>query len=201
MTDAAPKKPAGITPSATVGPFFKYGLTPQGAYAWNDAFSPSTITPDVAGERIVIAGRVLDGDGAGIVDALVEIWQADSAGRFAHPLQGGGANASFKGFARADTVNDGHFRFETIRPGLVPGPGGKPQAPHILVTVFARGMLRHLHTRIYFADQAAANAADPILNLVPQDRRATLIAARSADGSYTFDIRIQGGAETVFFDI
>jgi protocatechuate 3,4-dioxygenase, alpha subunit len=199
MTDA--KKPAGITPSATVGPFFKYGLTPQGAYPWNDVFTPSTLTPDVAGERVVIAGRIFDGDGAGITDALIEIWQADAAGRFAHPLQAGGANSSFKGFARADTINGGSFRFETIRPGTTPGPGGKPQAPHILVAVFARGMLRHLYTRIYFADQTAANAADPVLNLVPADRRSTLIAQRGADGSYAFDIRIQGAAETVFFDL
>lgn len=201
MTETAPKKPAGITPSATVGPFFKYGLTPQGAYPWNDAFQPSTITSDVAGERIAVSGRVLDGDGAGISDAMIEIWQADSTGRFAHPLQGGGANASFKGFARTDTVKDGSFRFETIRPGATSGPGNKPQAPHILVALFARGMLRHLYTRIYFADQAVANAADPVLNLVPADRRATLISARGADGAYRFDIRIQGGAETVFFDV
>ncbi len=201
MTDANIKKPSGITPSATVGPFFKYGLTPQGAYPWNDVFHPTTITADVAGERISITGRVLDGDGAGISDALIEIWQADSVGRFAHPLQGGGANASFKGFARTDTLKDGIFRFETIRPGPVPGPGGEPQAPHILVAVFARGMLRHLYTRIYFADHAAANASDPVLNLVPEDRRATLLATRNAGGAYAFDIRIQGGAETVFFDL
>jgi protocatechuate 3,4-dioxygenase, alpha subunit len=200
MTDAA-KKPEGITPSATVGPFFKYGLTPRGDYPWNDAFPASTLTADVAGERIVLAGRVLDGDGAAVPDAMIEIWQADAAGRFAHPLQGGGANASFKGFARADTAKDGSFRIETIKPGATPGPGGKPQAPHILVALFARGMLRHLYTRIYFADQAAANAADPVLNLVPPERRSTLVASASAAGAYTFDIRIQGDGETVFFDV
>ncbi len=204
MTDAAPKRPTGITPSATVGPFFKYGLTPRGAYPWNDIILSSTITPDVAGERIAIAGRVMDGDGAAMADAMIEIWQADSAGRFAHPLQGGGANASFTGFARTDTAKDGSFRFETIRPGAVPGAtgaGGPMQAPHILVVVFARGMLRHLYTRIYFADQAAANAADPVLALVPAARRATLIAEHVANGDYHFDIRIQGDDETVFFDI
>ena len=124
MTDPN-KKPAGITPSATVGPFFKYGLTPQGKYQWSDAFQPSTLTADAAGERIVITGRVIDGDGVGIPDAILEIWQADSAGRFAHPLQSGGANSSFQGFARADTGKDGGYRFETIKPGKTPGAEGR----------------------------------------------------------------------------
>ena len=200
MTDAKTAKPAGITPSATVGPYFKYGLTPANAYAWNDAFSASTLTPDAAGERISIAGRVFDGDGAGIPDALLEIWQADAAGRFAHPLQSGGANASFRGFARADTTKDGDYRFDTIKPGRTPGPNGSTQAPHILVAVFARGMLRHLYTRIYFADETTANAADAVLAVVPAARRDTLFAKRDASGVYRIDIRLQGGNETVFFD-
>lgn len=200
MTDAA-KKPAGITPSATVGPFFKYGLTPRGVYPWNDAFLASTLTSDTTGERIAIAGRVLDGDGVAVPDAMLEIWQADAAGRFAHPLQGGAANSSFQGFARADTDKNGGFQFETIRPGPTPGPNGGTQAPHILIAVFSRGMLRHLYTRIYFEDQAPANAADAVLNLVPAARRETLIAKRGANGAYVFDIRLQGDGETVFFDI
>jgi protocatechuate 3,4-dioxygenase, alpha subunit len=195
-----PGKPSGITPSATVGPFFKYGLTPAGTYAWSDTFPTTTVTADAAGERIVIEGRILDGDDCGVPDALIEIWQADSAGRYAHPRQGGGANSAFRGFARTDTLKDGTYRVETIKPGRVAGAAGAVQAPHILVAVFARGMLRHLYTRIYFADEAAANATDPVLALVPVDRRPTLLATRAA-GSFHHDIRIQGGAETVFFDL
>ncbi len=193
-------KPDGITPSATVGPFFKYGLTPARQYAWNDVFSASTITPDAVGERVVISGRILDGDGVAIPDAMIEIWQADAAGRYAHPRQHGAANAAFKGFARADTDKHGGYRIETIKPGQTIGPNSQSQAPHILVAVFARGMLRHLYTRIYFADEAAANAADPILALVPAERRGTLLATGDK-ADYQFDIRIQGDAETVFFDI
>ena len=200
MTDA-PKKPAGVTPSSTVGPYFKYGLTPGGAYPVRDAFSATVATPDAQGERIRIKGHITDGDGKAIPDAMLEIWQADSAGRYAHPRDTGArANTSFKGFGRTDTDAHGGFVFDTIKPGPVAGPGGKIQAPHILVTVFARGMLRHLYTRIYFAD-ATANATDPVLALIPADRRDTLIAKRDPDGAYTFDIRIQGGDETVFFDL
>lgn len=195
------KKPAGITPSATVGPFFKYGLNPAGKYQWTDAFTPSTLTADAAGERIVITGRVIDGDGTGVPDALLEIWQADSAGRFAHPLQSGGANSSFQGFARADTAKDGSYRFETIKPGKTPGPNGSTQAPHVLLAVFARGMLRHLYTRLYFADESAANATDTVLNLVPAARRQTLLAKRDAAGAYQIDVRLQGADETVFLDL
>ena len=201
MTDTKATLPAGITPSATVGPFFKYGLTPQGQYQWSDAFTPSTLTADTVGERIVITGRVVDGDGVGIPDAILEIWQADSAGRYAHPLQTGGANASFHGFARADTGKDGTYRFETIKPGKTPGLKGSTQAPHVLVAVFARGMLRHLYTRVYFADEVAANAADAVLALVAATRRDTLIAKRDAADAYTIDIRLQGADETVFFDL
>lgn len=198
MTDKN-KAPAGITPSATVGPYFKYGLTSDGAYAFNDAFPRSAVTADAGGERIVIAGRVLDGDGVGIPDAVIEIWQADATGRYVHPLHGGAANSKFRGFARVDTDKDGGWRVETIKPGKVTDAKGTSQAPHILVALFARGMLRHLYTRIYFADEVAANAADAVLALVPSDRRNTLVATRSGDGTYRFDLRIQGGAETVFF--
>jgi protocatechuate 3,4-dioxygenase, alpha subunit len=196
MTDT--KKPAGITPSATVGPFFKYGLSSDGAYAWNDAVPRSTVTSDAGGERIVIAGRVIDGDGAGVPDAMVEIWQADATGRYVHPSQAA-SNTAFRGFARVDTDKDGGFRVETIKPGSVAGPHGTMQAPHIVIALFARGMLRHLYTRIYFAEETAANSRDAVLAAVPEARRATLLAKRGSDGTYSFDLRIQGGAETVFF--
>ena len=202
MTDGKTTKPSGVTPSQTVGPYFAYGLTPRGAFPFRDAFDKPVATPDAQGERIRIAGRVLDGDGAAVPDAMVEIWQADSAGRYAHPRDAGPrANSSFKGFGRCGTDKAGAFAFDTIKPGAVAGPDGKMQAPHIVVCLFARGMLRHVYTRIYFAEDSATHAADPVLALVPADRRATLIAKRGADGSYVFDIRIQGGAETVFFDI
>lgn len=201
MTEAS-KKPAGITPSATVGPYFKYGLTPGGAYPVRDAFSAHVATPDAQGERIRISGRVTDGDGQPVPDSMIEIWQADAAGRYAHPRDAGAKpNATFKGFGRSDADADGRFTFDTIKPGAVAGAGGKPQAPHIVVAVFARGMVRHVYTRIYFAEEAVANAADAVLALVPADRRSTLLAKRGGDGAYSFDIRLQGADETVFFDL
>jgi protocatechuate 3,4-dioxygenase, alpha subunit len=193
----------GITPSQTVGPFFAYGLDPKGRYDWVQTVGNDLITPDASGERIRIEGRVLDGDGAPVNDAMVEIWQADAAGRYAHPADTRRPNAKFTGFGRTGTEADGGFAFSTIKPGAVPGPEGKTQAPHILVAVFARGMLRHLYTRIYFADEAG-NANDPVLALVPADRRATLTAKRgekSGQPVYVFDIRLQGADETVFFEI
>jgi protocatechuate 3,4-dioxygenase, alpha subunit len=195
---------SGITPSQTVGPFFKYGLTPNGQYEWNDAFTGNLITPDASGERIRIEGRVFDGEGAPVPDAMLEIWQADAQGRFADPQDKRALpNAKFRGFGRSGTDANGTFVFDTIKPGSVPDPDGKPQAPHVLLVVFARGMLRHLYTRIYFADEAS-NAGDPVLALVPAERRATLIAAReSGNGNavYRLDLHLQGQAETVFFDI
>ena len=151
-----------ITPSQTVGPYFKYGLTPGGAYAWNDAFSNDLLTPDVSGERIRIVGRVFDGDGKAVPDSMLEIWQADAQGRFADPQDPRGVpNSAFKGFGRCGTDPDGGFSFHTVKPGSVPGPKGKPQAPHIVMAVFARGMTQQAMTRIYFEGDAA-NAADPI---------------------------------------
>lgn len=194
----------GITPSQTVGPYFAYGLTPTGKYDWKDTFTNNLVTPDASGERIRLEGRVFDGDGQPIIDSMLEIWQADAQGRYASPVdKRAPANASFKGFGRVGTDQDGRYSFETVKPGAVPGPDGTMQAPHILMAVFARGMLRQSYTRIYFADEAA-NAGDPILALVPSERRATLIAGRSMkDGHpvYTFDIRMQGDAETVFFEV
>lgn len=196
--------PEGITPSQTVGPFFKYGLTPGGKYDWNDAFTGNLVTPDASGERIRVTGRVFDGDGAPVPDAMLEIWQADAQGRFSDPKDKRALpNAAFRGFGRCGTGADGSYAFDTIKPGQVPDPDGKPQAPHILLAIFARGMLLQLYTRIYF-DGEAANLADPVLALVPADRRGTLIATReqgNGEAVYRFDIRLQGENETVFFDV
>jgi protocatechuate 3,4-dioxygenase, alpha subunit len=206
MTDAKAAK-LGLTPSATVGPYFAYALTPAN-YPFRAQFSNTLQSPDIAGEKIRIEGRVTDGDGNGISDAMIEIWQANAAGRYAHAADAGALpNTGFKGFGRAETSADGSFAFDTIKPGAVVGPKGM-QAPHIVVAVFARGMLRHLYTRIYFADEAAT-AHDAVLALVPAGRRPTLIAQRSAKASgpdrsgaiYRFDIRSQGVDETVFFDL
>lgn len=194
---------SNITPSQTVGPYFKYGLTPGTDYAWNDAFSNDLVTPDVSGERIRIVGQVFDGEGKVIPDSMLEIWQADAQGRFTDPQDARAvSNAAFKGFGRCGTDANGGFEFHTVKPGAVPGPGGKPQAPHVLLAVFARGMTQQAITRIYFADDAS-NATDPILALVPVERRATLMAAREPGNAvtYRFDVHLQGEKETVFFDL
>ena len=201
-----------LTPSQTVGPYFAYGLTPEGRktwkpgdlYNWKETVGDNLVTPDATGERIRIEGVIYDGDGKPITDAMIEIWQADAQGRYADPRNGTALpNAKFKGFGRSATDDNGMFAFDTIKPGAVPGPDGKTQAPHIVVCIFSRGMLRQVYTRLYFADEAA-NATDPILSLVPADRRATLIARREMQNGkplYRFDIRVQGEGETVFFEI
>jgi protocatechuate 3,4-dioxygenase alpha subunit len=201
-----------ITPSQTVGPFFAYGLTPNnrtewdpnGQYHWKNTVDGNLITPDVSGDRIRIEGTIYDGDGKPIPDAMLEIWQADAQGRYANPRDNRALpNAQFKGFGRSSTDKQGVFAFDTIKPGAVPGPGGKPQAPHVVFCIYSRGMLRQIYTRMYFADEAS-NAADPVLAIVPTDRRQTLIATKESKGGqtlYRFDIRVQGDNETVFFDI
>jgi protocatechuate 3,4-dioxygenase alpha subunit len=189
---------SGITPSSTVGPFFLFGLVPS-SMGGTDVVTANLVTPDVSGERIRIEGRVLDADGTAVPDALVEIWQADAQGRY--PSAGARSNTAFKGLGRCPTDAEGRYGFDTIKPGGVAGPDGTTQAPHILVNLFARGVLKQMVTRIYFADEAA-NGTDAILALVPQDRRATLIAQRSERAGvpvYTFDFRLQGEDETVFF--
>ena len=197
-------KAQGITPSQTVGPFFKYGLTPDGKYDWNDAFTNNLVTADASGERIRIEGRVFDGDGQPVPDCMLEIWQADAQGRFSDPKDKRALpNSAFRGFGRCGTDANGDYAFDTIKPGSVPDPDGKAQAPHILLAIFARGMLLHNYTRIYL-DGEAANAADPVMALVPTERRGTLIAkGQPGNGNavYRFDIRLQGDNETVFFDI
>lgn len=195
MSDAH-RKGEVITPSQTVGPFFAYCLTPT-AYTYRQVFSNDLTEHGAAGTRIRIEGRVLDGDGAPVPDAMIEIWQADASGSYVSAEQG--ANTTFRGFGRTECDAEGHYRFTTVKPGRVPGPAGLPQAPHINVGVFGRGLLKRLFTRIYFVDEA--NEGDPILSLVPADRRATVIAQRSGEeATYTFDIRLQGETETVFFE-
>jgi protocatechuate 3,4-dioxygenase alpha subunit len=201
-----------ITPSQTVGPYFAYGLAPHSRCDWKpnanydskETVGADLVTPDASGTKVRIEGRVLDGDGMPINDAMLEIWQADAQGRYAHPRDSRArTNAMFKGFGRSATDKDGAYSFDTVKPGAVAGPDGKPQAPHIVFCIYSRGMLRQVYTRLYFSDEAA-NDADPILTLVPADRRGTLIAHKETRGElpvYRFDIRVQGENETVFFDI
>jgi protocatechuate 3,4-dioxygenase alpha subunit len=188
------------TPSQTVGPFLHIGLAPA-PYGVREVFSPVVAAAGMPGPHIRIEGRVIDGDGNVLPDAMVEIWQADQEGRYAHPADGRPLKSnSFRGFGRCPTDKDGGFRFETVKPGTVTGPNGTMQAPHINVAIFARGILKRLFTRIYFAGDPA-NANDPILALVPADRRHTLMAKPGGSPNvFRFDIRIQGGDETVFFD-
>ncbi len=202
-----------ITPSQTVGPFFAYGLSPHNrcdwkpnpGHDWKETVGANLVTPDATGTRIRIEGSVLDGDGKPINDAMIEIWQADSQGRYAHARgERQRTNAKCSGFGRSARDKEGVYSFDTVKPGAVPGPSGARQAPHIVVCIFSRGMLRQIYTRLYFSDEAAANGSDPILSLVPGDRRGTLIAHKETRGElavYRFDIRVQGDNETVFFDI
>jgi protocatechuate 3,4-dioxygenase alpha subunit len=186
------------TGSQTVGPFFAYGLVPR-QYGYDfPQIADGTIAGDaVPGDRIRVTGLVLDGQGQPIEDALVEIWQADSKGVFPGPQRT--ANDGFTGFGRCGTGTDPErrFVFDTIKPGIA----AAGEAPHLSVIVFMRGMLVHVYTRIYFPDEAAANASDPVLNAVPEARRGTLVARPDGPGRYRFDIRMQGADETVFFDI
>ena len=135
-------KPDGVTPSQTVGPYFAYGLTPGGKYDWNDAFTNNLVTADTSGERIRVEGTVFDGDGVPIVDCMLEIWQADAQGRFSDPQDKRALpNSSFKGFGRVGTDAKGGYAFDTIKPGQVADPDGKPQAPHIVLAVFALSLI------------------------------------------------------------
>ena len=193
------------TPSQTIGPFFAYGLTPgQYNYPFADLTGGDLLAnlPDESGTRIEIIGQVFDGEGQPVNDAMIEIWQADSEGRYAHPNDPRPSNTGFKGFGRfgTGTEDDHSFRFQTVKPG----PFDSGQAPHINVIVFARGMLSHTYTRIYFADETEANENDSILARVPEDRRQTLVAKLITTGgspTYRFDIHLQGDNETVFFDV
>jgi protocatechuate 3,4-dioxygenase alpha subunit len=179
--------------SQTVGPYLHIGLT------W---LNTSKIAgPGVKGERVTIQGHLLDGDGVGVSDGLIEIWQANAEGKYAHPedRQKAALEKGFRGFGRIPTDAKGAFKFTTVKPGRVPGPDGKLQAPHLSVTVFMRGLLKQLSTRIYFPGDPA-NAQDPLLKLVPAARRGTLIGRRKGKGVLKWSIVLQGKDETVFFD-
>ena len=193
------------SPSQTAGPYVHIGCTPNfvgigGVYPTD--LGATMVNDRTRGERITVAGHVYDGLGAPLRDALIEIWQADSQGRYAHPADARGTNYPFRGFGRFGTGTDpqSRFTFHTIKPGSVDGV----QAPHVNVIVLMRGLLSHAYTRLYFSDEEAANARDPVLASVPEERRHTLIARREetpAATIYHFDIRMQGDEETVFFEV
>ena len=183
------------TPWQTVGPFFHHGL------AW--AGGGRVALPGAPGTPLVLDGRILDGDGAAVPDALVEVWQADTQGRYrgAEPAASDPVDPAFHGFGRVPTDADGRFILHTIRPGPVPGPGNVLQAPHLLLGLMMRGLLCRLVTRAYLAGEPL-NDADPILARVETARRATLLATPDPDGvTWRWTIRLQGSDETVFFDV
>jgi protocatechuate 3,4-dioxygenase, alpha subunit len=182
------------TTSQTVGPFFELGLQ------WLNC--DNVAGEGVAGERVAIQGRVIDGDGVGVPDALVEVWQANAHGKYAHPedRQNKPLVPGFRGYGRIPTNQRGAFGFATIKPGPVPGPRGKEQAPHLVISVFMRGLMRRLTTRMYFPGDALL-ATDPILKLVEPARRSTLVAKIIGGGALEWNVVLQGTNETVFFDL
>jgi protocatechuate 3,4-dioxygenase, alpha subunit len=184
------------TTSQTVGPFFRIG------FSW--LYRDDLAGPRVSGERVEISGRILDGDGDPVPDGIVEIWQANAQGKYAHPddPQEKPLEPGFSGYGRVPTGDDGSFRFATIKPGRVPGPDGKLQAPHLEISVFTRGLMQRLITRVYFPDEAS-NAEDFALNLVEAGRRGTLIAKKieGKNGALEWNVILQGPGETVFFDV
>jgi protocatechuate 3,4-dioxygenase alpha subunit len=189
----------GLTPSQTIGPFLRIGLTwPEGEH----------VVPEGTPGTVVITGCLYDGKGEPVNDGVIETWQADANGRFTHPDDPRGSAdpepAGFRGLGRSATDNDGRYRIVTVKPGRLPAPDGQVQASHIDVSVFARGLLDRVVTRIYFPDEAAANAADPVLSAIDDDRlRSSLVAVPDAgqDGVLRFDIHLQGEHETAFFDV
>lgn len=189
------------TTSQTVGPYLHIGLSPRDRA--DIEFDGRTDQPG----RIAIEGRVVDGTGEPLTDGMIEVWQADADGRYAHPhdLRSGldEAARSASGFGRLPTAPDGHFRLTTVKPGRLPAPDGSLQAPHLVVALFARGLLKHLSTRLYFADETDANAEDFVLRYVPAERRHTLIAEPAGPDRYRWTLTLQGPPEreTVFFAI
>ena len=186
-----------LTPSQTIGPFLAIGLP------WADG--PTVVPEDTPG-AITITGRLLDGEGAPVPDGMIETWQADPDSRFDHPDDPRGASGNgtaFRGFGRCPTGPDGSYRIVTLRPGALPSPDGGLEAPHLDVSVFARGLLDRVVTRIYFPDEEEANVDDPVLSAVDPARRDTLIAVADGGDKYRFQfhIRLQGEHETVFFDV
>ena len=214
----SPNPAPAPTPSQTVGPFLSLGLT------WTDG---ADVVPEGTPGAVTITGVVRDGNGDPVTDAMIETWQADPDGRFDHPDDPRGAVVSavpgFRGFGRSATDAEGRWWIRTVRPGALPAPDGgteaphgvdvcsaeaphgagvcSAEAPHIDVSVFARGLLDRVVTRIYFPDEADANAADPVLAAVPADRRDTLVATDAGEGTLRFDIRLRGAGETVFLAV
>ncbi|ADZ71140.1 protocatechuate 3,4-dioxygenase subunit alpha [Polymorphum gilvum] len=198
------------TASQTAGPYVHIGLAPAmaGFHIFEKNFTNVVAGPNTRGEHIVIEGRVFDGTGTPVRDVLLESWQASADGKYNHPedFQQKPVDDDFRGWGRiCSDFETGVYTIQTIKPGPVPGRNGKVQAPHISLWIVARGINIGLQTRLYFSDEAAANAADPVLNLIEQEeRRKTLIAQRAErDGKvvYSFDIHLQGDDETVFFDV
>jgi protocatechuate 3,4-dioxygenase alpha subunit len=183
-----------LTPFQTVGPFFDFGLIIAGG--------ETIAQPSAPGRHVAVEGTIRDGAGDPVPDAIVEIWQANAAGSYRHPAddRDTGSDPTFDGFGRIPTADDGRFAFTTVMPGRVPGADGALQAPHLVVVVLSRGVLTRLITRMYFGGDAA-NIEDAVLALVPEERRATLIAAPDGADRYRFDIVLQGKGETVFFDV
>ena len=192
-----------LTASQTVGPYFAIGLTQDDRPA---RLKHQLAGPNTTGQHIQIQGHVYDGDGAPVPDAMLELWQANGHGRYNHPAdtrQGLPLDPDFTGFGRSGTDDEGRYWFQTIKPGRVPGADGGLQAPHIVVTVFARGLLNHAVTRLYFGDEPS-NADDAVLQSVPAERRALLVAQPHDHGTeraYQFDIVLQGDGETPFFNV
>ncbi len=186
-----------LTASQTVGPFFAPCLLRQ------DARRQTLVEPHTPGQPVRLEGRVIDGSGESIPDALVEIWQADADGNYNYPADEENNRAGFSGYGRSDTAGESGYWFETIKPGPVQFEEGRLQAPHVCLSVFARGLLNHLVTRLYFEDEAA-NSSDPVLAMVPPQRRSTLLARRVAGSDrpvYRLDLILQGDNETVFFNL
>jgi protocatechuate 3,4-dioxygenase alpha subunit len=185
---------SGLTPFQTVGPFFDFGLVIPGG--------ETLAQPSTAGRHIAVDGTIRDGAGQPLPDAVVEIWQANAAGKYTHPddHQDAPLDPSFDGFGRIATNDAGRFAFTTVFPGRVPGQDGTLQAPHLVIGILARGVLTRLMTRMYFGDEAS-NGDDHVLSIVPAERRSTLVAVSSAPDRYRFDIVLQGANETVFFDV
>lgn len=175
------------TASQTAGPYWHMIDFPE----WADLLRADGPNAGAVGERIILRGTIMDGTGAVVPDAMVEIWQADPDGRY---------DSAFHGFGRCATDADGRYRFVTLRPGPVAGPGNATQAPHVALTIFARGLMRGLVTRAYFAGDPLL-AGDPVLALVPEERRSTLIARPAGDHEWVLDIRLQGEGETVFLEV
>ena len=194
MTET-PGTELGLTPSQTVGPYLSIGL-------FQEEMGSSLVADDDP-RAIRVRGQVLDGNGDPVPDGMVEIWQANAAGRYAHPAddrEDVPLEDGFRGFGRCGTVDDGWFEFTTVKPGRVPMPDGRLQAPHLVVGVFARGLLKRLATRMYFPDEEEANGADAVLAELGADERATLVATNE-DGGLRFDIRLQGEGQTTFFAV